>query len=162
MNKPRYPKIRLGAHCIPIHQLLAVISLGRPLGPGEVCHHRNEDPRDFRPINLIVLSRETHAQVHGVSRMRWVCCHWCGGPYRRPEHPKDPFSRRFCSMRCSRLERCYRAVLRAGQFLALRESGATRQEARQGLRCGSVERNAQRALGRLAAAGRVKPPPRQP
>jgi hypothetical protein len=60
-----YPKY-LGRH---IHRIVAERKLGRPLRPGEVVHHKNEDKTDFRPDNLEVLaSQSEHAALHAKQK----------------------------------------------------------------------------------------------
>jgi hypothetical protein len=51
------------------HRAVAEQMLGRPLRPGEVVHHRNDDKRDNRPENLQVLaSQAEHARLHAEQR----------------------------------------------------------------------------------------------
>ena len=60
LNKT-YPKIG-GRHA---HRVVAEMVLGRALRPGEVVHHKDEDPRNFDPSNLQVLpSQSAHAALH--------------------------------------------------------------------------------------------------
>lgn len=51
------------------HRLVAERMLGRPLKPGEVVHHRNNDSWDNRPENLQVLANQSeHCRIHNFGR----------------------------------------------------------------------------------------------
>lgn len=60
-----YPKL-FGRH---LHRIVAEAKLGRPLKPGEVVHHRDENKRNASPENLEVLeSQKEHAALHAHER----------------------------------------------------------------------------------------------
>ena len=60
-----YPK-KNGRH---IHRTLAEQKLGRPLKPGEVVHHINENKQDYSLDSLQVLpSQAEHARLHAKTR----------------------------------------------------------------------------------------------
>lgn len=47
------------------HRVVAEAKIGRPLAPGEIVHHRNEDRHDNRDSNLEVLkSQSDHTKRH--------------------------------------------------------------------------------------------------
>ena len=51
------------------HRVVAEQMLGRPLAPGEIVHHINNDKRDNRPENLQVLpSLADHSRLHALLR----------------------------------------------------------------------------------------------
>lgn len=54
---------------VPRAIIVAELKLGRPLLPGEVVHHDDEDPSNDHPDNLVVLpSQAEHALLHGRRR----------------------------------------------------------------------------------------------
>ena len=47
------------------HRAVAELKLGRKLKPGEVVHHKNDDPRDNHPDNVRVFaSQSLHMRYH--------------------------------------------------------------------------------------------------
>ena len=53
------------------HRIMAEIKLGRPLGPGEVVHHKDENILNNHPDNLQVLpSQAEHARLHAKQMLK--------------------------------------------------------------------------------------------
>jgi hypothetical protein len=53
------------------HRVVAEQKLGRPLRPGEIVHHDDENKRNNAPSNLDVLpSQADHARLHFTGRKR--------------------------------------------------------------------------------------------
>jgi len=89
------------------HRVVAENNLGRMLEEDEVVHHENGDTKDNRWENLEVLSRETHASLHGQRKTRKWCllrCPECGQLFER-KHSNTHLSKggrgTFCSLSCS-------------------------------------------------------------
>jgi hypothetical protein len=78
LNSDGYVKVRVGrTHpmadangYVYEHDLVAVAALGRPLAPGQIVHHENEDKADNRWENLIVETRGEHNAEHNARRGR--------------------------------------------------------------------------------------------
>jgi len=62
-----YPKLN-GRHA---HRVVAEQKLGRPLAPGEIVHHDDENKANYDPQNLVVLpSQAEHASLHFKGKPR--------------------------------------------------------------------------------------------
>lgn len=60
-----YPKL-YGRHA---HRVVAEEKIGRPLRPGEIVHHVDENKQNYAPDNLDVLpSQSEHARRHGRTK----------------------------------------------------------------------------------------------
>lgn len=60
-----YPKI-YGRHA---HRVVMEEKIGRPLKPGEIVHHKDENILNFSPDNLQLLpSQAEHARLHMLKR----------------------------------------------------------------------------------------------
>lgn len=78
--------------------------LGRPLRPGEIPHHENEDKTDNREANLRVMSLAEHNRLHHRLRVDTACGH-CGAPMAvvPSQIARSKSGLVFCSSRCSGL-----------------------------------------------------------
>lgn len=51
------------------YQIVMELKLGRPLNPGEIVHHKDENQGNDQPDNLEVkASQSEHARLHGLQR----------------------------------------------------------------------------------------------
>jgi HNH endonuclease len=50
------------------HRTVAERKIGRPLKPGEIVHHRDENKRNNPPENLEVMTRAEHCRIHWADR----------------------------------------------------------------------------------------------
>lgn len=89
------------------HRKVASEKLGRPLEPGEVVHHDNENGGDNDPDNLIVLSDSKHKSLHsaGSKHPSWnpqlsvpKICAVCQRPFLPDRHHYH--RAKVCSVEC--------------------------------------------------------------
>lgn len=52
------------------HRVVAEEKIGRPLLPGEIVHHDDENKRNNHPDNLIVMTQSEHIRLHKPSRWK--------------------------------------------------------------------------------------------
>lgn len=65
VNAAGYILASVGGGIYSEHRMVATVTLGRGLKPGEVVHHKNHRPADNRPENLQVFaSQPAHMQEH--------------------------------------------------------------------------------------------------
>lgn len=68
------------------HRVVVENSLGRVLSDEEIVHHKNENKKDNRLVNLEVLSAEDHSRLHGKAKgVKEVSlkCPWCKELFQR-------------------------------------------------------------------------------
>lgn len=61
------------------HRVIVSDLLGRPLKRSEIVHHKNGNPSDNRPENLVLMSQGDHCRVHfeGVRKTKPLMCKYC-------------------------------------------------------------------------------------
>lgn len=74
VRMPGHPRANR-SHQVYEHILVAERVLGKPLPPGAVVHHINEDRQDNRPENLLICDRAYHSHIHGRMRALEACGH---------------------------------------------------------------------------------------
>ena len=67
-DKKGYPRWRDSGRLV--HRTVASKKNGRPLGKGQVVHHKDGDKSNFRKSNLIVMSRSAHSTLHNKKKRR--------------------------------------------------------------------------------------------
>lgn len=55
------------------HRQVAEQMVGRPLKPTEHVHHKDHDPRNNSPDNLVILSSRDHLLQHPPARKQFHC-----------------------------------------------------------------------------------------
>ena len=64
----KYKAIKVDGTKHDVHRYIMEQHLGRKLRSDEHVHHLNEDPRDNRIENLVVMDRAEHARMHQTGR----------------------------------------------------------------------------------------------
>lgn len=91
--------------------------LGRPLRPDEQVHHKDENPENNDPDNLVVLTETEHKRLHNKKYYdKEMICPYCGKTfiwkaekqsgfyhdnYKRKERMNRPVRGPFCSKSCT-------------------------------------------------------------
>lgn len=52
---------------MPLSRMVGETKLGRPLSPDETIHHKNGDPLDNRPENIMILPEDEHTPIHRLA-----------------------------------------------------------------------------------------------
>ena len=59
-----YRMIHVNGRRTPEHRYVMECRLGRPIGPDEIVHHKDENKLNNHPKNLMVLKRSEHPAMH--------------------------------------------------------------------------------------------------
>ena len=71
--------VRRRAHRVVMEQLI-----GRPLTPDEHVHHKDHNPLNNDPDNLVLMSKQEHEAMHGVEKQKYPDikrCAVCGDSF---------------------------------------------------------------------------------
>lgn len=97
MNSP-YKRTTHNGRGIDEHRKVMEQHLGRKLGRNEYVHHINENKRDNRIENLVVMTPQEHNDLHKTKHQKTKICAVCGKEFTPPT--KHRARNHICSKEC--------------------------------------------------------------
>lgn len=94
------------------HREIMEKNIGRKLYPEEIIHHINEDRKDNRIENLMIVSRKQHIIIH-KKKSEYRVCQYCRNQFSITPHKPNVFCSRTCSDR-SKIKVEFRKCINCG------------------------------------------------